>query len=86
MVSFKAIEGKLKPCPFCGGEAYEDSCDILINIGCNKCGYHMAFKGLLRPKEEHPDRPIASVDGKIIYYKEAYEDAIKKWNTREADK
>jgi hypothetical protein len=25
---------ELKPCPFCGGNAYEESYDRLIQIGC----------------------------------------------------
>lgn len=74
--------GELKPCPFCGSEPYTSTCDVLIQIGCKKCDYHLHFKGLLRLREDHPDRLIGSRDDKYVYYEEAYEDAASKWNTR----
>lgn len=74
---------KLKPCPFCGGEAYFYACDVLIQIGCKHCNYHMAFDGLLCAKERHPNCPAASSDGKLVYNRNAHEDAISVWNTRQ---
>lgn len=77
----------LKPCPFCGGEAYSDVCDRLINIGCKNCDYHLHFGGLLRSKCRYPElsKTHPSVSELEFYYKDAHEDAVKKWNTRMED-
>lgn len=79
---------KLKPCPFCGGDAYEESYDRIIQIGCRICNYHMSFNGLLQTKIN--TGIIASYtirfDGVKIPYEyydaKAYEKAYKKWNRR----
>lgn len=76
---------KLKPCPFCGGEAYKKSYDRLIQIGCEKCGYHMGFHGLVQTKID-TGVPIHYSDGTISTYewydRDAHKKANKAWNTR----
>lgn len=61
---------KLKPCPFCGSKAYEESCDRLVVIGCEECGYSMSvYKGGLTSKTDW-------------YDKYAHKKAYEKWNRR----
>ena len=54
---------KLKPCPFCGGEAFEWACDRLIEIGCKKCQYNLSFHGLVQ-SEINTGVPIVYKGGK----------------------
>ena len=79
---------RLKPCPFCGEEAYIWSCDRLINIGCKKCDYHRAFHGLIQ-SEINTGIPIHYKGGKISttewYDKDANEKAIEAWNKRSSE-
>lgn len=78
----------LKPCPFCGGEACEESCDRIIQIGCKECNYHMTFHGVVQT--EINTGVVASYlkrnDGVKTPYEyydaKAYEKAHEKWNRR----
>ena len=76
---------KLKPCPFCGGEPYIDSCDRLISIGCKPCGYIRSFHGLVQ-SEIDTGVPIVYKSGKVSdsewYDRFAYKKAIEAWNRR----
>lgn len=60
---------ELKPCPFCGGNAYHLSCyngtDFWWEIACCHCGAMVASRKTVFPRNE-----------------EARDDAIKKWNRR----
>lgn len=73
------------PCPFCGVEPYIDSCDRIINIGCEQCGYHRYFPGLVQ--SDHVTNVVASKykqTGEPFewYEKDAYALAIDAWNRR----
>lgn len=76
---------KLKPCPFCGGEAFKRSYDRLIQIGCESCGYTRGFCGIIQSKID-TGVPIRYEGGKISTYewydKDAREKAVEAWNTR----
>lgn len=75
----------LKPCPFCGGQPYIDSCDRLINIGCEVCGYHRYFHGLVQ-SELITDVVVSRSKQNGLpqewYDKDAYEKAVAFWNRR----
>lgn len=78
-------ENKLLQCPFCGREPYIDSCDRLINIGCEPCGYHRTFHGLVQ--SEHKTAVVASYkkgtkEPLEWYDKDAYLKAVSAWNKR----
>ena len=78
-------ESKLLPCPFCGGEPYIDSCDRLIRIGCEPCGYFRGFHGLCQSEFVTP--VVSATDkntGEPIewYDKDAYQRAAEAWNRR----
>lgn len=76
---------KLKNCPFCGGEAYMNSYDRLIQIGCETCGYNRGFHGIIQSQID-TGVPIRYEGGKISTYewydKDAEEKAIAAWNNR----
>lgn len=78
----------LLPCPFCGGEPTATSCDRIITIGCNRCGYHRSFHGLVQ-SEIDTGVPIVYKGGKVSGYewydKDAHERAAQSWNRRFAD-
>lgn len=78
----------LKPCPFCGGEAYEWCCDRVINIGCKACRYHLNYHGLVQSKI-NTGVPIIYEGGKASdhewYDKDAYKKAVEAWNRRAKD-
>ncbi len=80
----KEYPDDLKPCPFCGEKAYEDSCDRLIQIGCERCNYHMAFHGVVQAKVI--TNVVASYkktgEPSEWYDRYAHEKAHKKWNRR----
>lgn len=63
---------KLKPCPFCGGEAYVDREVVL----CEDCGAQMPIHMYV-----FGDEPL----GEFKTYKECKADMIKRWNRRDAD-
>ena len=72
----------LKPCPFCGEMPFERSYDRLIVIGCEPCGYHRAFNGLLSTK---PSAVLASAPESAVkeyYHADAHEKAAEAWNRR----
>lgn len=76
---------ELKPCPFCGGEAYTWACDRVIEIGCKACNYHMSFPGLVQ-SEINTHVPVV-YKGNIVsdhewYDKDAHKRATQKWNRR----
>ena len=79
---------ELKPCPFCGGEPFKDSCDRLIRIGCKVCNYNRAFHGLVQ-SEIDTGIPIRYADGKTStdewYDQHAHERAAEAWNRRMKD-
>lgn len=81
-------EVKLKPCPFCGGEAIMWSCDRLIEISCKPCKFSRSFQGLIGNKKT--DVPVVYEGGIVseyeFYNKDAYEEAIEAWNTRKEGK
>lgn len=75
----------LKPCPFCGSIPYEDSCDRLINIGCEPCNYHLYFHGLVQ--SQFKTDVVASYSketGEPLewYDKDAHKKAEEHWNRR----
>ena len=78
-------QNKLKPCPFCGGEAKWFSCDRLITISCEACGYSRPFKSYLQTT---PSKTRASAEGSALveyYHAHADEVAIEAWNRRVND-
>ena len=79
---------KILPCPFCGEMPYVSSCDRLINIGCEECGYHRSFHGLVQSVIETPVVITRSIDtGEPIewYDKDAYVRALYAWNERKGE-
>ena len=78
-------EIKLKPCPFCGGEAYEESCDLFINIGCESCKFVRTFHGVVQ-SEINTGKPIIYFGGRVSnhewYDVRAHERAAEQWNRR----
>ena len=75
----------LKPCPFCGAEPYVDSCDRIINIGCDKCGYNRHFHGLVQDEIETDVVVSRYKDSRKAYEwydKDAYQKAAAGWNER----
>ena len=79
---------ELKPCPFCGGEAYEFACDRLIEIGCDRCKFHLSFHGIVQ-SEINTGVPIVYSGGKKSDYewydKNARLKAAEAWNRRVHD-
>lgn len=84
----KNMADNVKPCPFCGGEPYIDSCDRLILIGCNLCGFSRYFHGLVQ-SEVNTGIPIVYKGGKVSdsewYDQFAHEKAVEAWNRRAND-
>ena len=79
----KQYPDDLKSCPFCGAKAYEDSCDRLIWIGCDKCDYHMHFHGVVQTEIKTPVVAGYYKGQPTEWYdKDAHEKAHKKWNRR----
>lgn len=69
----------LKPCPFCGGVPYEDACDVIIEIGCDVCNYHICDKGLLTSVMT----PVKVSGNNNFYYdSKAHEKIEARWNRR----
>ena len=80
-------ENRLKPCPFCGAEPYVESCDRLIDIGCEACGYHLHFHGLVQSEFVTPVI-VSRYNGGLPaewYDPDAYEKAAAGWNRRVKD-
>lgn len=79
------LKGELLPCPFCGDRPYIDSSNVLIEIGCERCGYHRAFNGLIQ-SDFKTDVVIGTRkdtgEPYAWYDKDAYEKARAGWNTR----
>lgn len=77
----------LKPCPFCGAEPYVDSCDRIIDIGCDKCGYHRHFHGFVQDEIETDVVVSRYKDSSRKAYewydKDAYQKAAAGWNERQ---
>lgn len=72
----------LKPCPFCDGVPYEDSCDVLIQIGCDYCNYNIFGDGILTSKWT----PVKVPGNNSYYYdKDAKEKIEARWNRRIKD-
>lgn len=55
---------RTKEVPFLWGEAYEESVDRLIVIGCRPCGYYRSFHGLVQT-EIDTGVPIVYEGGKV---------------------
>lgn len=78
----------LKPCPFCNGKPYYESCDRLIRIGCERCNYHRAFDGIISREKTTVEVPVTDKDGNVqyhsglYYHKNANEIAVLRWNKR----
>ena len=75
----------LKPCPFCGAEPYIESCDRIIDIGCEACGYHLHFHGLVQSEIETGVVVSRYKDsGKAYewYDRDAFAKAAEGWNRR----
>lgn len=75
-------EQGLKPCPFCGGEAYIESCDRIINIGCRECKFHLHFNGVLTTVPH--GNPVSDARSAVIEYynPRAHKEAAEAWNRR----
>jgi hypothetical protein len=73
---------KLKPCPFCGGGADYDACNVLIRIGCKTRGYHRAWNGVITSVPH--GEPVSAPDSAcLLYYdRDANEKAVAAWNRR----
>lgn len=67
----------LKPCPFCGGVPYVESCDRLIQIGCNVCKFTIYDYGLITPIMT----PVKVNSTEFFNYK-AHKEIEKRWNRR----
>jgi Lar family restriction alleviation protein len=63
---------KLKPCPFCGSNAYMRDHRLSFSIACDACGATVVGIRAPEPTEEMPDE----------YWNEIKKTAIDKWNTR----
>lgn len=71
----------LKPCPFCGGEAYIKRIGYGHNglgkfvetyeIGCKACSIRFTKESIFKMEKGQP-----------VYHKNGYEDCVKAWNTR----
>ena len=65
---------KLKPCPFCGGEAGEEDIPNLYQISCSGCHISTAFYGnkinAIKAWNKRYQTPVIDVEE---YYKEEYE-------------
>lgn len=76
---------ELKPCPFCGAEPYVESCDRIINIGCEACRYHLYFHGLVQDEIETgvvASRYKDSGEACEWYDRDAFAKAAEGWNRR----
>lgn len=71
---------EMKPCPFCGGQFADQSCDRLIIFRCKPCGYDRGFPGLLQTDESPV--PIPGTGLQEYYHSDAKEKAIQKMNQR----
>lgn len=78
------MEQLLKPCPFCGKMPTWWSCDRLIEISCEDCGYTRTFKGIVNTVPN--DYPVVYEGGKVstteFIHTEAKGNAIEAWNKR----
>lgn len=79
------VNTELKPCPFCGGEAFKEAFDRLITIGCRVCNYYMSFHGVVQ-SEINTGKPVIYTGGEVSehewYDQFAHERAAEKWNRR----
>ena len=78
------MEQLLKPCPFCGKVPTWWSCDRLIKISCEDCGYQRTFKGIVN---EVPNNYSVIYEGGEVsttefVHTEARREAIEAWNKR----
>lgn len=70
-------EEQLNVCPFCGDKPFVNTYDRLIIIGCKKCDYERAFKGILTTVPHK-----VKVNDREYYNPKAYEESIDEWNRR----
>lgn len=75
----KTYRPDLKPCPFCGGVPYEETCDALITIGCDVCNYHIYGNGLLTTVMTSVKIPG---NNSLYYNSKAYKEMDARWNRR----
>ena len=75
----------LKPCPFCRSVPYCKSCDRLIQIGCESCGYHRHWDGIVTTEAGHPEIPKPQGSIPEFYNCNAQEEADEAWNARPDD-
>lgn len=75
---------ELKPCPFCGGEAYsaivsrdhtETGYSIGVKVGCQKCNFHMWGESIFKVDEFMNVKMVS----------EGVQHMIENWNRRAND-
>jgi hypothetical protein len=71
----------LQPCPFCGGEPYEEQFPTMHVIGCKTCAYSHAGKGIMSDVQTEPcgNGLVMFVAGGTLEHQTLNR---AKWNTR----
>ena len=78
----KEKSAKLKPCPFCGGEAEIKKCGIICDeayvVVCKECKVRTRMEFINRPKIDEEKTEKTAED----FEKDAMKAAADKWNRR----